>query len=109
VCLVILGWSSEIFDIIDELIIANESQRNPSIVILTSKFRGEIQYMIKNKINNLKNTRIIYRNGDPMLVCKKCKKLSFLNNAHLPIVRVLRRIKISPSSSDNLKNIFQMF
>jgi len=77
VCLVILGWSSEIFDIIDELIIANESQRNPSIVILTSKFRGEIQYMIKNKINNLKNTRIIYRNGDPMSVCKKCKKLSF--------------------------------
>ncbi len=68
-CLVILGWSSEIFDIIDELIIANESQRNPSIVILTSKFPGEIRYMIKNKINNFKNTRIIYRNGDPMSVC----------------------------------------
>jgi hypothetical protein len=33
--------------------------------------------MIKNKINNLKNTRIIYRNGDPMSVCKKYKKLSF--------------------------------
>ncbi|UJR07173.1 hypothetical protein I4U23_011461 [Adineta vaga] len=65
---VILGWSLKIFDILNELIIANESQRNPSIVILTRKDRTEIQYMIKNKITNLKNTRIIYRNGDPMSI-----------------------------------------
>ncbi len=83
-CLVILGWSPKIFDIINELIIANESQRNPSIVILTSKDQSEIQYMIKNKINDSKNTRIIYRNGDPMSVCKKHKKIVFfLTNALL--------------------------
>lgn len=52
----------------NELIIANESRRNPSIVILTSKAHSEIQYLIKNKINNSTNTRIIYRNGDPMSV-----------------------------------------
>ncbi len=69
--LVILGWSPKIFDIINELIIANENQRSPAIVILTSKERTELQYMIKNKINNSKNTRIICRNGDPMSVCKK--------------------------------------
>ncbi len=78
-CLVILGWSPKIFDIISELIIANENQRNPSIVILTSKDRSEIQYMIKDKIHNSKNTRIIYRNGDPMSVCKKYKKLFFFD------------------------------
>jgi hypothetical protein len=82
-CLVILGWSPKIFDIIDELIIANENQRNPAIVILTSRDRSEIQYMIKDKINNSKNTRIICRNGDPMSVCKKYKKLFFLTNALL--------------------------
>jgi len=70
-CLVILGWSPKIFDIINELIIANENQRSPAIVILTSKDRTELQYMIKNKINDSKNTRIICRNGDPMSVCKK--------------------------------------
>ena len=75
--LVILGWSPKIFDIIKELIIANESQRNPSIVILTSKDRSEIQYMIKDKIHNSKNTRIIFRNGDPMSVCKKYLKRFF--------------------------------
>ncbi|CAF4009833.1 unnamed protein product, partial [Rotaria sordida] len=65
---IILGWSPKICDIINELIIANESQRNPSIVILTSKDRSEIQYIIQNKINDSKNTRIIYRNGDPTSV-----------------------------------------
>ena len=78
-CLVILGWSPKVFDIISELIIANENRRNPSIVILTSKDRAKIQYMIKDKINNPKNTRIICRNGDPMSVCKKYKKLFFQN------------------------------
>ncbi len=78
-CLVILGWSPKIFDIINELIIANENQRNPAIVILTSRDRSEIQYMIKDKINNSKNTRIICRNGDPMSVCKKYKKLFFFD------------------------------
>ncbi len=69
--LVILGWSPKIFDIINELIIANENQWSPAIVILTSKDQSEVQYMIKNKIHNLKNTRIICRNGEPMSVCQK--------------------------------------
>lgn len=79
-CLVILGWSPKIFDIINELVIANESKRNPAIVIMTSKVHKDIQYMIKNKTNDTKNTRIIYRNGDPMLVCKKYEELSFVRS-----------------------------
>jgi hypothetical protein len=83
-CLVILGWSPKIVDIINELIIANESQCNPSIVILTSKDRSEIEDMIKSKIHNTKNTRIVYRNGDPMSVrktknCFFCQILFFLS------------------------------
>ena len=76
--LVILGWSPKIFDIINELIIANESKRSPSIVIMAPKVHSDIQYMIKNKTNNAKNTRIIYRNGDPMLVCKNTKNCPLL-------------------------------
>ncbi|CAF1473728.1 unnamed protein product [Adineta steineri] len=81
---IILGWSPKIFDIIHELIIANESQRNPSIVILTSKERIEIQYLIKNKIHDTKNTRIIYRNGDPMSI-NDLNKLS-INQARSVII-----------------------
>ncbi|CAF3681274.1 unnamed protein product [Rotaria sp. Silwood1] len=81
---IILGWSPKIFDIINELIIANENQRNPSIVILTSKDNSEVQYMIKDKINNSKNTRIIYRNGNPMSM-NSLNKLS-LNQARSIII-----------------------
>ncbi|CAF1525141.1 unnamed protein product [Adineta steineri] len=81
---IILGWSPKIFDILHELIIANESQRNPSIVILTSKERIEIQYLIKNKIHDTKNTRIIYRNGDPMSI-NDLNKLS-INQARSVII-----------------------
>ncbi|CAF1035558.1 unnamed protein product, partial [Didymodactylos carnosus] len=60
-------WSPLIFNIIKELIIANESQRNPSIAILADKERAEMQDTIKDKVINYKNTRIICRSGDPML------------------------------------------
>lgn len=65
---VILGWSSKIFDIINELIIANESQHNPSIVILAPKDRLEMQEILTQKIPRRKNTKIICRNGDPMSI-----------------------------------------
>ncbi|CAF1346386.1 unnamed protein product [Adineta steineri] len=65
---IILGWSSKIFDIINELIIANENQHNPSIVILASKDRIEMQEIISQKIDENKNTKIICRNGDPMSI-----------------------------------------
>ena len=71
-CLVILGWSPKIFDIINELVITNENRRNPAIVILSSKHRSDAEDMIHDKIDDPKNTRIICRNGDPMSVCKKC-------------------------------------
>ncbi|CAF1519947.1 unnamed protein product, partial [Didymodactylos carnosus] len=61
-------WSPLIFDIIQELVIANESQRNPSIVILSSKERDEMHDTIADKINDCKNTRIICRTGDTMLM-----------------------------------------
>lgn len=69
ICLsVILGWSSKIFDIINELVIANENQHHPSIVILAPKDRLEMQEIISQKINGRKNTKIICRNGDPMSI-----------------------------------------
>ncbi|CAF1168663.1 unnamed protein product [Adineta ricciae] len=66
---IILGWSAKIFDIINELIIANENQSNPSIVVLASKDRIEMQEIISQKIDRKHhNTRIICRNGDPMCI-----------------------------------------
>lgn len=62
----ILGWSSKIFTIIPELIIANENQKNPKIVILADKDKVDMEDEIKDKIGNTKNTKIICRTGNPI-------------------------------------------
>ncbi len=62
---VILNWSSSIFDIISELVIANESRKKPRIVIMANRDKVEMEDEIADKIADLKNTRIICRNGDP--------------------------------------------
>lgn len=62
----ILGWSSKIFTIIPELIIANENQKDPKIVILADKDKVEMEDEIKDKIGDTKNTKIICRTGNPI-------------------------------------------
>ena len=61
----ILGWSSKIFTIISELVIANENQKNPRIVILADKDKVEMEDEVRSKIEDLKNTKVICRKGSP--------------------------------------------
>ncbi len=59
----ILGWSEKIFPIISELLIANENQKSPVIVILGSQDKVAMEDEIKARIPDTKNTRIICRSG----------------------------------------------
>jgi voltage-gated potassium channel Kch len=61
----ILGWSTKVFTIISELVIANENQKKPRIVILADKDKVEMEDEIRTHIPKTKNTRIICRNGNP--------------------------------------------
>ena len=61
----ILGWSSKIFTVISELLIANENQKKPVIVILADMDKVEMEDEIRSKIPDTKNTRIICRSGNP--------------------------------------------
>jgi voltage-gated potassium channel Kch len=61
-----LGWSSKIIPIISELIIANENQKNPRIVILADMDKVAMEDEIKAKIPKLGNTKIICRSGSPL-------------------------------------------
>src|ERR1700759_907752 len=60
----ILGWSPRIFLIISELIIANENQKHPRIVILADRDKVEMEEEIRAKVGDTKNTRIICRSGN---------------------------------------------
>ncbi|MCO6178650.1 hypothetical protein [Ciceribacter sp. RN22] len=62
---IILNWSASIFDIISELVIANQSRKRPRIVVMAGKDKVEMEEEIAAKVGDLKNTRIICRSGDP--------------------------------------------
>ncbi len=61
----ILGWSSKVFTIISELVIANESQKRPRIVVMGDKDKVEMEDEIRAKVGNLRNTKVICRSGNP--------------------------------------------
>jgi ion channel POLLUX/CASTOR len=63
---VILGWSFQVFQIISELVIANENQKNPSIAILADVDKVKMEDEIKAKAGNTQNTKIICRTGNPI-------------------------------------------
>jgi voltage-gated potassium channel Kch len=63
---VILGWSFQVFQIISELVIANENQKKPTIVVLAEKDKIEMDDEIRAKVGDTKNTRVICRTGNPI-------------------------------------------
>jgi ion channel POLLUX/CASTOR len=63
---IILGFSSKVFSIIGELLIANENQKNPAIVILADTDKVEMEDAIRAKFPDTKNTRVICRSGNPI-------------------------------------------
>lgn len=77
--ILILGWSSKIFTIIPELVIANENIKNPCIVILANKEKVEMEDEIRSKIGNLKNMKIVCRTGNPYYL--EDLEISNLNNS----------------------------
>jgi voltage-gated potassium channel Kch len=62
----ILGWSSSIFTIISELVIANENQKAPRIVIMADKDKVEMEEEIRAKVGPTGRTRVVCRTGNPI-------------------------------------------
>jgi voltage-gated potassium channel Kch len=62
----ILGWSAQVFTILNELMTANENQNNARIVILADKDKVEMEDEIRERIEVKGKTRIICRSGSPI-------------------------------------------
>ena len=61
----ILGWNEQrIVEILHELTIANESEKDACAVILADKDKEEIDDVLRLRVNDLKTTRIVTRSGD---------------------------------------------
>ncbi|MCC6555685.1 MAG: potassium transporter TrkA [Candidatus Sumerlaeia bacterium] len=64
--IIILGWSPQIFAIISELIIANESRKRAAIVILADRDKVEMEDEIRDRIDAPPGIRIVCRTGSPI-------------------------------------------
>ncbi len=63
---VILGWSSQIYTILSELISANANQKDSCIVILGNKDKVEMEDEIRSGIGDPGRMRIVCRTGSPI-------------------------------------------
>jgi Trk K+ transport system NAD-binding subunit len=61
----ILGWSPHVPRIVGELVIANESERSASIVVLGPADATEMEDEIRSRVGNLRTTKLVCRTGDP--------------------------------------------
>jgi hypothetical protein len=62
---VILGWNKQrILEILRELIIANESEKNPCVLILSETDKEKMDDYLSVNLGDTKNTRIVTRSGN---------------------------------------------
>lgn len=62
----ILGWSAQVFTILNELMIANQNQGRACIVLLADKDKAEMEDEIRERIQRRGQTRIVCRSGSPI-------------------------------------------
>ena len=64
----ILGWNERVVEIVRELVLANESERNPAIVILSEMEKELMDETLKARVPSTGNTRVITRSGNTSLL-----------------------------------------
>ncbi|MEW6406788.1 MAG: NAD-binding protein, partial [Chloroflexota bacterium] len=63
----ILGWNPQVFNVISELVAANESRKSGAvIVVMADQDKIEMEDAIRERIPDTKNTKVICRSGSPL-------------------------------------------
>ena len=63
----ILGWTPQVFTVISELVLANESRKSGAVIVVFADHdKVEMEDAINDRIEDTKNTRIICRSGNPI-------------------------------------------
>jgi len=86
----ILGWGERVPEIIRELVIANESEDNPCIVILAEEDKESMDDYLSMHMPNTQNTRVVTRSG----------KVSALYNLEIASVKQCKSAIILPWCTD---------
>lgn len=59
----ILGFGDRVLEIIRELVIANESEKKPAVVVLSEREKDEMDDFFRERLPDTKNTRVVTRSG----------------------------------------------
>ncbi len=109
---VILGWSSQIFTILSELIEANSNQKNACIVIMSPTDKVEMDEAIRSRIPDTKTTRIVTRNGSAidlndlgLLSLHTARSIIINENDDANVIKTLLAVINSPTSRTTPYNI----
>ena len=94
---VIIGFDDNIIGIIEELILANENQRDAAVVVMSDMDKIRMEEMIGDHIPDTGNVRLVCRNGRPdslndLQVCSldTCKSIIVnLNNDFMTVKTIL--------------------
>jgi voltage-gated potassium channel Kch len=62
----ILGWSDQVFTIVSELMVANENQKKPRVVILADQDKVEMEEALRKRVGPTGKTKVVCRTGSPM-------------------------------------------
>lgn len=63
---VILGWSPQVFAVVEELVLANESRKDAAIVVLAEKDKMEMDDALRERIALPRGIRLVCRTGSPI-------------------------------------------
>jgi voltage-gated potassium channel Kch len=62
---VLLGWSDQIFTMISELVIANESEKSSCVAVLADRDKVEMEDELHDRLGSTGRTRVVCRTGNP--------------------------------------------
>ncbi|GII85644.1 lipoprotein [Sphaerisporangium siamense] len=63
---IVLGWSEQVFTVIEELVKANQGQRRSRVVILADRDKVDMDDEIRGRLGETGRTRVICRTGSPL-------------------------------------------
>ncbi len=86
----ILGWGERVPEILRELVIANESENKPCVVILSEKDKEEMDDYLAVHMPDTQNTKVVTRSG----------KISSLVNLDIVSVKTCKSVIVLPYCTD---------
>lgn len=107
---VILGYDEHLSTVLGELIIANENEKRPAVVVLCERGKMELEEELAAHVDSFRNTRLICRSGDPTnfqalrdVALEACARVIVLGGSDFDIIKgiLAARTVLDQSKADS--------